>query len=177
MSETGEDFYDYAGRERSFREALLGMVGRRLNRCRLQIVSPEINVVYLGFDDGAVAIQGDIGGELLRLVPISAAPGLGPLDADARISVRECEAAAPFLGRRIAQARVVGEAWNGHGVELAFEGLPDQTLVVSSVECEENKTDVHAALRVGTLKYIMVIGDDIQPAEGSSRAEPGQDPA
>ena len=136
------------------------MVGRQLLYCRIQVISPQINVVYLGFNDAAFAIQGDIGGEVLKVVPISSAPEAAVFDVDSGTAVREYQGATLFLGRRVAQARVVGETWNGHGVELAFEGLPDQTLVISSVEAEENNTGLHDALRIGTLKYTMTCDED-----------------
>jgi hypothetical protein len=76
------DHYDYTRRERRFRESIMSLVGKQLLCCRLQIVSLEINVVYLGFRDGAAAIQGDIGGELLQVVPIASAPEPGVLHAN-----------------------------------------------------------------------------------------------
>ena len=44
MKDTGEELYDYSGRERRFRESLEELKGRRLMSCRFQVISPEIGL-------------------------------------------------------------------------------------------------------------------------------------
>jgi hypothetical protein len=62
--------YDYPALEKQFREELRQLEGQTLVEVRLQIVTPEINVVYLRLKQEGVANQGRIGGEVLALVPI-----------------------------------------------------------------------------------------------------------
>jgi hypothetical protein len=146
-------FYDYSGRERSFRDALAAFAGRRLMAMRVQVLHGQLNQVYLGFDDRLVSIHGDIGGELLKVVDIPALPELGLVEEGSRIW--QPPQATKLVGRTIAAARVVGAVWNGHGMELAFEGLPTETILITSVETPENKTDVHDAIRVAFPTYVM----------------------
>jgi hypothetical protein len=146
-------FYDYSGRERRFRDDLAALAGRRLTAMCVQVLHGQLNQVYLGFDDRLVSIHGDIGGELLKVVDIPALPELGVLEEGSRIW--QPPQAIKLVGRTIAAARAIGAAWNGHGMELAFEGLPTETVLITSVETPENKTDVHDALRVAFPTYAM----------------------
>ena len=148
------EHHDYRDREERFREDLKALIDRELATVRIHIVFPEINIVYFGFSDGIVSIQGDIGGEVLRIVAVDAMPN----KAKDEFSVtRDWVEAALFTRRKIVQARVIGEAWNGHGLELGFEGLATQTLIISSVECQENDSRVADALRIGRCTYTMEI--------------------
>ncbi len=146
-------FYDYAGRERRFRDRLAAFVGRRLTAMRIQVLHGELNQVYLGLDDRFVSIHGDIGGELLKVVDIHALPELGLVGEGSRLW--QPPQATKLIGRTIAAARAVGEAWNGHGLELAFEGLPTETILITSVETPENKSGLHDAIRVAFPTYVM----------------------
>jgi hypothetical protein len=151
-------FYDYPGRERRFRDGLAAFVGRRLTAMRIQVLHGELNQVYLGFDERLVSIHGDIGGELLKVVDISALPELGLVEEDSRIW--QPRQATKMIGHTVAAARAVGDAWNGHGMELAFEGLPTETILITSVETPENKTDVHDAIRVAFPTYMMELAPE-----------------
>jgi len=59
-------------------------------------------------------------------------PELDVVDQDQDFWMWQPPQAAKLFGHAIAAARAVGEAWNGHGVELAFEGLPTETLLYGS---------------------------------------------
>jgi hypothetical protein len=147
--------YDYSRRERRFRESLAAFVGLHLTAMRIQVLHGELNQVFLGLDERLVSIHGDIGGELLKVVDVPALPDLGVVDEDSRIW--QPPQAAKLIGHAVAAARAVGEAWNGHGMELAFEGLPTETILITSVETPENKSDVHDMIRVAFPTYVMEI--------------------
>jgi len=145
-------FYDYPARERRFRDALAAFPGHRLTAMRVQLLHGELNQAYLALDDRTLSIQGDIGGELLKVVDASVLPEIGVVDKDVRIW--QPPQVVRFLGRVIVAARAVGEAWNGHGVELAFEGAPTETILITSVEAPENKRDIHDMLRIAFPSYL-----------------------
>jgi hypothetical protein len=134
--------------ENEFRVAIKQLEGRVLREVRLQIIAPEINVVVLVTDDETFNIQGVIGGELLELVAASAREVQGP-----HAWYEGLEPAAKLLGSRIVQARAIGEAWNGHGLELSFEGVSDTTLVVQSIYSGETPPEFNDCLRVGIATY------------------------
>ena len=145
---TEDDPYDYRGLESEFRAALKQLEGRTLREVVLQSVEGEINVVLLVTDAQIFSVEGAIGGELLRLVLATPpeVPGSGP-------SYEQYEPATSFLGTRIVQARPIGEAWNGHGLELSFEGLPDNTLIIQSIYSGDAPSGFHDCLRVGVANY------------------------
>lgn len=140
----------YQQREQAFRDSLDQLIGRILRSVRLQIVAPEINVVVLEFADATFCIQGQIGGELLDLV--QASPSASP---DPVIGLRHeiFEPAAHFLGHEVSQARAIGEAWNGHGLELSFAKLPTKTLIVQSIYAPLAPDGFDDCLRVAVVSY------------------------
>lgn len=110
----------------------------------MQIVEPEFNVAVLVTADGTWEICGRIGGEVLGIK--RAASTRDESEAEGNL-VRRYPAFSPFEGRRIEQARTLGHAWNGHGFELTFEGLPHQTMLIQA-------DDRHDCLRLGVGMYV-----------------------
>ena len=123
--------YDYPRLIRDRTADLPLALGRTLTRVLVNVVEPEYNVLYLKLDDDWFTVHGQIGGEFLcfrRLVEPpteehEAGHWTGPFP---RFDV--------FVGRRVEGARQIGDAWNGHGFELSFAGLPDQTLLVQALD-------------------------------------------
>jgi len=71
-----------------------------------------------------------------------------------------------FSGRRVTQARMIGEAWNGHGFEFSFEGLPNRTMIVQSI-CTgaDREQELHDCLRLGVGYYFL--HDETALSEGA----------
>ena len=124
--------------------------GRVLKQFLTHVVDSEFNVAYLVLDDGAFAIQGRIGGELLQIVPVENLPAEG---VEGNTAVKSFAPFSIFLNRRIVQARSIGAAWNGHGFEFSFEGLPDKTMIVQSIEAGERPAEFVDCLRFGVGCY------------------------
>jgi hypothetical protein len=104
-----------------FRDAVGTFVGRHVTAMRVQVLHGELNQVYSGLEERLVSIQGDIGGELLKVVDVTALPELGVVDQDQDFWIWQPPQAAKLFGHA---ARAVGE--------LAFEGLPTETLLYGS---------------------------------------------
>ena len=139
------DPYDYKSIEENLKQILPILAGRVVNSINAQLVGIEINQLILDTDKGCIAIIPHIGGEVLVLS-----------ECDMPESSQELqliEVLTDFRNKRIVQARTIGEAWNGHGIEIGFENKPTQTILVTSVECSENNTEVRDALRIGMGSY------------------------
>jgi hypothetical protein len=150
-NEADGSFYDYGGMESAADAALRSLVGRVLEGSLVQVVDPEFNVLYLLFSDQSFAIQGRVGGEVLEVVPMDARPAAGRLDDFT--TVVPFPAFEPFAGRRIASARTIGSAWNGHGFEFSFEGVYDRTMIVQSIHTGVEPPDFSDCLRLGVGTY------------------------
>jgi hypothetical protein len=101
--------------------------------------------------DGAVwCIQGRIGGEVLQIIPVEETP---VEKEEGIVCVKRFEPFSIFLNRRIVQARSIGSAWNGHGFEFSFDGLPDRTMIVQSIYAGEKAAGFEDCLRLGVGYY------------------------
>jgi hypothetical protein len=150
MTNDPEEFYRYREREDSFRAALLQLEGRVLSDVLLQVIPPEINVVVLACTDATFCVQGQIGGELLDIVP-AAPPPVSEVNPHARYE--RFEPASDLLGREIVQARAIGQTWNGHGLELSFRDRPGRSLIVQSIYTADKPDDAHDCLRIAAGTY------------------------
>ena len=117
---------------------------------RINIVVPEFNVVYLNTDRGVFAIQGHVGGEYLGIVKLDTFPEITYQDG---YEVREYVPFQEFVGKIISQIRQVGEAWNGHGLELSFEGEFNRTMIVQSIYAGNRPDQYEDCLRLGIGVY------------------------
>lgn len=145
-----ENFYQYRERETQFRKQLGRLNGRVLRDVLLQIIEPEINIVVLVFEDAVFSVQGQIGGELLNVIeaPPPATESLGP-----RAWYQAFEPAAQFRGKAVAQVRAVGEAWNGHGLEVSFAKYQAHTLIITSIDSGNAPEGFNDCLKVGVADY------------------------
>ena len=139
------DPYDYKSLEENLKQKLPILEGRVVNSIKAQLAGIEINQLILDTDKGCIAIIPHIGGEVLVLSECDM--------PEASQELQLIEVLGKFRKKRIVQARMIGEAWNGHGIEIGFEKMPTQTILVSSVECSENNTEVSDALRIGMGSY------------------------
>ncbi|MFP3976818.1 hypothetical protein [Marinobacter sp. KMM 10035] len=128
------------------------IVGLKLEKALVNYVSDEINVLYLKAEDRWFSAQPEIGGEILGFHERESAPqeeqtseGTGVV----RISLFN-----PFIGNRVVSARQIGEAWNGHGFELSFSGIMDQTLLVQSIHAGSEPDNFSDCLRLGIGNYV-----------------------
>lgn len=131
-------------------ESLRAMEGRRLLEVLLQIVEPQINVVFLCFEDARYAVYPWRGGEFVRLVPWDREL---PADLGPAAWYQGYEAAAPFHGSTVNQGRALGAAWNGHGIEISFAEHFDRTLTIQSMEVRTTLEGFLDCLRIGITCY------------------------
>jgi hypothetical protein len=143
--------YNYRSMEEAANAAVRSLEGRVLERALVQVVAPEFNVLYLLCDDQSFAVQGRVGGEVLEIVPMDKRPAEGRLNDCT--SVVAFPAFEQFARRRIASARMIGCAWNGHGFELSFDGIFDRTMIVQSIHTGADPPDFSDCLRLGVGVY------------------------
>ncbi len=162
--------YDYSSMVAAADAVLRTLKNRVLERSLVQVVHPEFNVFYLVFADGSLAIHGRVGGEVLAIAPVDTPPTPG------RTSDTTTVVAFPafdqFAGRRIAAARTVGSAWNGHGFEFSFDGIYDRTMIVQSIYTGAEPPDRFDCLRLGVGFYHSEWPPDggaAQPADAAGR--------
>jgi hypothetical protein len=146
--------HDYEQMVKDASMELATLEGQLLFRLLVQEVEPEFNVLYLLTDGGAYAIQGRIGGEVLEIVLMDQPPAEGPWPDSCLVVVKPLAPFALFEGRRIVQARSIGCAWNGHGFEFSFEGLPSRTLLVQSIYTGSKPDGYEDCLRLGIGSYV-----------------------
>jgi hypothetical protein len=143
--------YDYAKLELMARESVGALEGRLLSKFLVHVVEPEFNVAILVTDAGTWEICGRIGAEVLGITRADSTREEGGTDGE---SVRRYPAFSRFEGRRIEQARTLGHAWNGHGFEITFEGLPDQTMLIQSIYSLPKAEGLEDCLRLGIGMYV-----------------------
>lgn len=143
--------YDYPKLELAAKTDAEALEGRVLTRFLVHIVEPEFNVAILETDDGTWEICGRIGAEVLGIerVAVTREEFHGKSEAVRRHAPFEV-----FVGRQIAQVRTLGEAWNGHGFELTFYGLPEQTMLIQSIYSEPRPEGLEDCLRLGIGMYV-----------------------
>lgn len=59
-----------------------------------------------------------------------------------------------FVGLEVAEVRHIGEAWNGHGFELSFKGVPDKTLILQSIYTGSEPEEFNDCMRIGIGSYL-----------------------
>ena len=145
-----DEAHENTRREADFARSIRALNGRRLREVVLQIIEPEINLVFLRFEDALYALYPWRGGELLRFVawdkeiPTELGPGAWyqPFDH-----------AAVFHGCSVKQVRAIGGAFNGHGIEISFADALEQTLIIQSIESGDVPRGFGDCLRVGIADY------------------------
>lgn len=150
-------------------DSLRGLDGRRLLEVLIQVVEPEINMVFLRFEDALYAVVPWDGGALVQLtewdneLPTDLGPGAWyqPFDQ-----------AAAFRGCSVKQARAIGCAWNGHGIEISFSGELSRTLIIQSIESGEPPRGFVDCLRVGVANYTYRYDRDADAQQAPGTDEP-----
>jgi hypothetical protein len=146
-----DDHHEYPRREAEFRNSIRALEGRTLREVVLQIIEPEINMVFLRFEEAWYAVVGQLGSELLQVYRHDGEP---PDDLGPSAWYERFDAAALFHGRMVQQARAIGAAWNGHGIEISFAGVLDRTLIIQSIYAGAVPTGFVDSLRVGIASYV-----------------------
>ena len=143
--------YDYEAIIRERCADLELLIGKTLQDALVNVVEPEINVVYLKTEESWFSIHGEIGSEIL---------GIHKIDSDVQEKIEgifmigHLSILDQFIGLKIARARHIGEAWNGHGFEFSFKELPDKTLIVQSIYTGTETKDFYDCMRIGVGTYI-----------------------
>ncbi len=141
------DSYDYPRLIAEACKALPEVEGRMLVDVLVQVVEPEYNQVWLVFEDLTFVIHGRVGSEYLGIEA-----GSAPTDAVME-GVQHHAPFTQFVGRRLVQARMLGEAWNGHGFEFTFEGLTGLSMLIQSIYSSPKPDAVEDCLRLGVGHY------------------------
>jgi hypothetical protein len=119
--------YDYEQHTKESSFLLSELEGATLLSVLINVIDPEFNVVYLETDKGKYSLQGEVGGEYLGVHELKDLPEITDQDGYIICKYPPFEI---FEGKRIAQARQIGTAWNGHGYEISFDGMFTQTMIV-----------------------------------------------
>lgn len=111
--------------------------GKILDQVFVHSLSGRIFVVYLKLDNEFFMISGQLGSEYLGIFErpeanekIEERKGVKQAKEDI---ILEFKPFSIFLGKKIVQIRMIGEAWNGHGFEFSFEGMFDKTMIIQSL--------------------------------------------
>lgn len=141
---------EYAEIEQLLVESLEAIKGKRLVRAIAQILEPEFNLLYLVFEDASYQVSGRRGSEVIGLRLIDE-----PIPNNELGSARTIDFApfSIFVGHTVAQARPLGRAWNGHGLEIVFVDVPGRTLLVQSIYGGHQPEGFEDCLRLGVGQY------------------------
>ncbi len=142
--------YNYPELIKESSKLIPNLIDRTLENVLVNVVDPEFNVVYLIFDDETYSIHGEIGGEYLGIHKLS--EPIEIMEEDGYI-ITEFESFKFFVGHKIAQVRQTGVAWNGHGYEFSFYGIPEKTMIIQSMDVEDRPEDLLDCLRLGVGCY------------------------
>ena len=141
---------EYSSWTRAARSGLEEVEGRVLREFFVQVVGHEYNQAWLVLEDGLYVIAGRLGSEILGIRP----------DDEQRASEiwassqpNRFPAFDQFAGRTLVQARMIGEAWNGHGFEFTFEGLPSKSMIIQSIYSSPKPEDYDDCIRLGVGDY------------------------
>lgn len=69
-----------------------------------------------------------------------------------------------FVGLEVTEARQIGEAWNGHGFEISFKGVPDKTLILQSIYTGSEPKEFGDCMRIGVGNYVYQVSSTLQSA-------------
>ena len=141
---------DYEGYTKESSKLLPKLEGATLHTVLINVVDPEFNVVYLGTSNGVFALQGEVGGEYLG---VHECPDLPEITNQDGYIICKHQPFERFVGKTIAQARQIGDVWNGHGYELAFSGEENHTMIVQSIYCGVEPKELSDCLRLGVGVY------------------------
>jgi len=130
------------------------IVGLSLEKALVNYVADEFNVLYLKAGGRWFAAQPEIGGEILGFHELGASPKERQTsDGSGIVSFVMFDR---FMGAQVTAVRQMGEAWNGHGFELSFDGIVDHTLLVQSIFTGSEPEDYSDCLRLGVGSYVHV---------------------
>jgi len=125
--------------------------GQVLEAVLINVVEPEYNVLYLKFTNGWFQVSGEIGSEFISISKIDEDPIIGATSNSSWVG--EYEPYNIFINKKVISARHIGEAWNGHGFEISFENMPNQTLLVQSIYTGTEPKDFGDCIRLGIGQY------------------------
>jgi hypothetical protein len=131
------------------KDLLKELEDEQLINITVNVVTPEINIVFLHFNNYIVEVRGAFGSEILKVEMTTR-----KLDDIYNI---EIECLQLFKGMTIYQSRIIGEPWNGYGFEISFKELLDRTLIIQSIYSGNIPKDFDDCLRIGIGNYIYKI--------------------
>ena len=161
--------YDYLALVKTAGSALREIEGRVLREVFVQVLGGEYNQAWLVFEDCLYVVTGCVGSEVLGIRPDD------ELRASRLWGESQPNRFAPFdqfAGRTLVQARMIGEAWNGHGFEFTFEGLPTKSMLFQSIYSSPKPDDRDDCMRLGVGHYSVGSDDLVHPDDASGRATP-----
>tara|TARA_R110002124_G_C8958768_1_gene513882 strand:+ start:3363 stop:3848 length:486 start_codon:yes stop_codon:yes gene_type:complete len=144
--------YDYRKIIKEGSSDVTSVKGRRLDSALAHVVADEINVVHLCFDGIWYSVHGLVGSEVMgfkRRERQFQAEIINEGSVVCRLPILD-----QFVGLEVAEVRHIGEAWNGHGFELSFKGVPDKTLILQSIYTGSEPEEFSDCMRIGVGNYI-----------------------
>lgn len=103
--------------------------GKKLKKALVDYAEPEFNILFLEFYDGTILeFHGLEGSESIGM-GISNSNRIHEL----KESLIEYYPFSLFYNKEFLEMRIVGEKWNGYGVELSFSDQMEKTLLVQSI--------------------------------------------
>lgn len=126
-------------------------------------------MVVLRFEDALYTVTPWDGGALVQLLLVDSDKEL-PADLGPGAWYQPCAEAAAFHGCSVKQARAIGCAWNGHGLEMSFSGEHARTLIIQSIMAGDLPEGFVDCLRVGVASYTYCYERD-----ADARQVPGAD--
>jgi len=142
--------HDYNDIESLEKTKLEQLIGKTLKKVYVHIVDPDFNIVFLEFQDCILEFSGLIGSEMI---------GLRHTENDRLEELKETQIIKDFepfdifLGKEIISVARIGEAWNGHGVEICFKGVYDKTMIIQSIYSGDKPEEFEDCIRLGIGNY------------------------
>ncbi|MCI3918974.1 hypothetical protein MO973_01865 [Paenibacillus sp. TRM 82003] len=135
---------DYSHIHKNNLEILEDITGKRLNKIKVHIVEPEINVLFMKLDTDWYGICGAIGSEILEIKKF---------DKSNHVETKPFEPFRIFINQTIHSCRILGSPWNGYGFELSFNKIRENTMIVQSVYVGEKPEEFEDCIRLGIGHY------------------------
>jgi hypothetical protein len=129
-------------------ERIFEIEGKVLVDFIVHIVEPEINIAYMVFTDSICAVNGAIGSEIITINKV--------IDNNLlfeKIQLRRFEPYSMFYNRKIIQIRVIGNEWNGHGFEINFEGICNNSMILQSIYAGDKPSGFEDCIKLGIGNY------------------------
>ncbi|MTI48419.1 MAG: hypothetical protein FH761_11295 [Firmicutes bacterium] len=125
--------------------------GKKLKKAMVHYVEPEFNMLLLEFYDGTILKFHGLEGSECIGIGISNYTRIHELEEN----LIEYYPFLIFYNKEFNGMRILGEKWNGHGVEISFSEQMEKTMLIQSIYTGDlpERFDDCIRLGVGTYRY------------------------